>query len=140
MAPAVMAAALLAASSRQDEKVAMMDDGDANREQDGSSQDENKTFFQKNILDYKEMAKEEFKIPHLLQEREKKMQEEYEERDGVSTDELGITSKQFKQLKELDMMYGGQTSKQELEDIQTEEEQLMLDPYMKKKQRLLTPQ
>ena len=134
MAPAVMAAALLAASSRQDEKVAMMDDGDANREQDGSSQDENKTFFQKNILDYKEMAKEEFKIPHLLQERDKKMQEEYEERDGVSIDELGITSKQFKQLKELDMMYGGQTSKQELEDIQTEEEQLMLDPYMKKKQ------
>lgn len=38
------------------------------------------------------------------------------------------------------MMYGGQTSKQELEDIQAEEEQLMLDPYMKKKQRLLTPQ
>lgn len=74
MAPAVMAAVLLAASSGQDEKVAMMDDGDANREQDGSSQDENKTFFQKNILDYKEMAKEEFKIPHLLQEREKKMQ------------------------------------------------------------------
>ena len=31
------------------------------------------------------------------------------------------------------MMYGGQTSKQELEDIQAEEEQLMLDPYMKKK-------
>ena len=32
--------------------------------------DEEKNFFQKNVLDYKELAKEEFTIPHLLQERE----------------------------------------------------------------------
>jgi nitrite reductase/ring-hydroxylating ferredoxin subunit len=32
---------------------------------------EPKTFFQKNVLDYKQIAKEEFKIPQLLMDREK---------------------------------------------------------------------
>lgn len=34
-------------------------------------EEERKTFFQKNVIDFKQIAKEEFKIPHLLQEREK---------------------------------------------------------------------
>lgn len=55
-------------------------------------------------------------------------------------DKLGITRKEFTEMKELDMMYGGQTTKEELEDIKEEEEQLLLDPYLKKKERLLKPQ
>ena len=50
------------------------------------------------------------------------MKQEYEEREGVSIDELGITNKEFKQLKEMDMMYGGQTSKEELEEIRRKSE------------------
>ena len=68
------------------------------------------------------------------------MKKEYEEREGVDVDKLGISCKEFTQMKELDMMYGGQTTKEELEDIKNEEEQLMLDPYLKKKERLLKPQ
>ena len=117
MTPAVMSAVFFAASGNQNRSHAMTEDQNSS----GTEQTEDeskKTFFQKNVLDYKELAKEEFKIPHLLQEREKQMQKEYQERDGVNVDELGITSKEFKELKELDMMYGGQTSKEEMEEIQ----------------------
>ena len=68
------------------------------------------------------------------------MKKEYDEREGIRVDELGITRKELTQMKELDMMYGGRTTKEELDDIKEEEEQLLLDPYLKKKERRLTPQ
>lgn len=68
------------------------------------------------------------------------MKKEYDEREGIRVDELGITRKELTEMKELDMMYGGRTTKEELDDIKEEEEQLLLDPYLKKKERRLTPQ
>ena len=82
---------------------------------------EAKTFFQKNVLDYKQMAKEEFKIPQLLMEREKQKQKEYDERSSVDFKELGMGSAELAQMKELDFMYGGQTTQEELEDMEEEE-------------------
>lgn len=84
--------------------------------------EKDKTFFQKNVLDYKEMMKEEFSIPHMLQEKDKQMKKEYDQREGIDINEIGVTQKEFKELKELDHMYGNQTTKDELEEIENEEE------------------
>lgn len=92
------------------------------------------------MIDYKELAKEEFKIPNLLQEREEQMRKEYDERQAVEVDKLGITHNELAQMKQLDMMYGGQTTQEEIDEINDEEEQLLLDPYMKKKERYVKPQ
>jgi len=85
------------------------------------------------VIDFKELAKEEFKIPALLQEREKQMQKEYDDREAVEVDKLGITNSELAEMKQLDMMYGGRTTQQEIDEIKNEEEQLLLDPYLQKK-------
>ena len=82
-----------------------------------------KEFFMKNVLDYKDVGQGNFKIPQLLQEREAKKQEEYKKRDEIEVDELGMDSKDVKQMKELDFLYGGQTTQEELEEMEAEEEQ-----------------
>ena len=43
-------------------------------------------------------------------------------------------------MKELDFMYGGKTTEQELDEIEKEEEQAMIDPYLKKQKRFVQPQ
>ena len=101
---------------------------------------EPKTFFQKNVLDYKQIAKDEFKIPQLLMDREKQKQQEYDERSSVDFKELGMGSAELAQMKELDFMYGGQTTQEELEDMEDEEHQKAIDPYMEKKSRFVKPQ
>lgn len=92
------------------------------------------------MIDFKELAKEEFKIPALLQEREKQMQKEYDDREAVEVDKLGITNSELAEMKQLDMMYGGRTTQQEIDEIKNEEEQLLLDPYLQKKERFIKPQ
>jgi hypothetical protein len=54
-----------------------------------------KTFFQKNVMDYKQFAKDEFKIPQLLMEREKQKKAEYEERSSVDFMELNMSSQEL---------------------------------------------
>jgi hypothetical protein len=54
-------------------------------------------------------------------ERETKKQQEYEERSSVDFKELGMGSSELAQMKELDFMYGGQTTQEELEDMEDEE-------------------
>ena len=110
-------------------------EAESNEDDDG----EPKSFFQKNVLDYKQIAKEEFKIPQLLLEREKLKKQEYEERSSVDFKELGMGSAELAQMKELDFMYGGQTTQQELEEMEEEEEARARDPYLEKKARYVKP-
>ena len=42
-------------------------------------------------------------------------------------------------MKELDFMYGGQTTQEELEDMEEEEHLKAVDPYLKKKERYVKP-
>ena len=53
---------------------------------------EDKTYFQKNVVDFKEIAKENFKIPQLLMDREKQKQDEYAGREEVDAAELGMAA------------------------------------------------
>lgn len=62
---------------------------DAHSDQDDKNKD--KTFFQKNVLDYKQIARDNFKIPHMLLERERQKQEEYNQRKDVDIEELGMS-------------------------------------------------
>jgi len=62
------------------------------------------------VIDYKQLSKENFKIPHLLQERERQKQQEYQEREEVDVDELGMGGGELASMKELDFMYGGATT------------------------------
>ena len=117
--------------------VASMDDGSGS---DKDQEDQDKNFLKRKLLDIDKAVKNEFKIPHLLADREEKMKKEYDEREGVKIDEMGITAKQFKQLKEMDMLYGGETTEEEIDKLKEEEEEAMMDPYMKKKEKLLKPQ
>lgn len=43
-------------------------------------------------------------------------------------------------MKELDYMYGGGTTAEELEEMNAEEEQKMIDPYLKNKKRFMKDQ
>jgi len=43
-------------------------------------------------------------------------------------------------MKELDYMYGGQTTAEEMEEMEKEEESKLTDPYLKKKKRTMKPQ
>ena len=43
-------------------------------------------------------------------DREKQKQQEYDERSSVDFKELGMGSAELAQMKELDFMYGGQTT------------------------------
>jgi len=43
-------------------------------------------------------------------------------------------------MKEMDFLYGGSTTEEELEDMQSEEESKMIDPYLKAKERKIKPQ
>ena len=43
-------------------------------------------------------------------------------------------------MKELDFIYGGSTTKEELEEIEEENDLKLIDPYLKKKQRKIKPQ
>ena len=81
------------------------------------------------------MAKEEFQIPQLLMDRENQKQKEYRERTAVDVEELGVQSGDLTQMKELDFMYGGTTTQQELDEMEEEEAMKAVDPYLKKKQR-----
>ena len=73
-------------------------------------------------------------------EREAKKKEEYASREQVSATELGMDDGEIAQMKEMDFMYGGETTQQELEELEEEAEQKALDPYMKRKERNITPQ
>ena len=73
-------------------------------------------------------------------DREKEKKKEYESRADMDSNELGVSAGELEQMKELDFMYGGQTTAEELEEIQEEEEQKSMDPYMKKKKRFMKPQ
>ena len=42
-------------------------------------------------------------------------------------------------MKELDYMYGGETTAQEMQDMEQEEDSKLTDPYMKKKKRTMKP-
>ena len=48
-------------------------------------------------------------------------------------------SQELSQMKELDFMYGGQTTQEELEDMEDEEHQKAIDPYLEKKARYVKP-
>ena len=89
-----------------------------------------KEFFMKNVLDYKDVGQSTFKIPQLLQEREAKKREEYQQRAEVEVEELGLGQGDVKQMKELDFMYGGQTTQEELEEMEAEEEAQSVDPKL----------
>lgn len=43
-------------------------------------------------------------------------------------------------MKELDFMYGGSTTQEELDDMEEEEALRAVDPYLKKKSRHVQPQ
>jgi len=43
------------------------------------------------VLDYKQIARDNFKIPHMLLERERQKQEEYNQRKDVDIEELGMS-------------------------------------------------
>lgn len=94
----------------------------------------------KNVLDYKDVGQQQFKIPKLLQEREAQKQEEYKKRTEIEVDEIGAEREDVKQMKELDFMYGGQTTQEELEEMEEEEEQKHVDPYMTMKKRYIKNQ
>lgn len=76
------------------------------------------------------MSKEEFTIPQLLMEREQKKQREYDERKSVDVKEIGLATGDIATMKELDFMYGGRTTQEELEDMEDEDDMKALDPYM----------
>ena len=73
-------------------------------------------------------------------EREKKKQEEYTARESVDFRELGVSKEELTQMKEMDFLYGGSTTEDELEEMETEEEQKLMDPYLKEKVRKIKPQ
>ena len=54
--------------------------------------------------------------------------------------ELGLKEGELAQMKELDFMYGGKTTQQELDEINEEQDRAALDPYLKKKDRFVKPQ
>ena len=113
----------------------------ASREEgENDDDDKDKTFFQKNVIDFEKVKKEKFKIPHLLQEREQQKQQEYAERKDVDVSELGVSDAELATMKELDYMYGGSTTKQELEEIENEDAEKVIDPYLKKKKRFVKAQ
>lgn len=72
-------------------------------------------------------------------ERENQKKKEYAEREAVDAKELGMGSGEVAQMKELDFMYGGQTTQEELEDMEEEEHLKAVDPYLKKKERYVKP-
>ena len=43
-------------------------------------------------------------------------------------------------MKELDHMYGGKTTQEELDEIREEEDAAAIDPYLEKKTRFIKPQ
>jgi len=95
---------------------------DAESKQDGEPKnDQEQTFFQRNVIDYKQVARDNFKIPHMLMEREKQKQAEYKTRKDVDIEELGMNPTELATMKELDYMYGGSTTQQELADMEEEE-------------------
>ena len=63
------------------------------------------------------MAREEFTIPQMIADREAEKQKEYEERASVEVKELGLKEGELAQMKELDFMYGGKTTQEELDEI-----------------------
>lgn len=89
---------------------------------------------------FKKLAREEFTIPNMIAEREATKQKEYEARASVEVKELGLKEGELSQMKELDFMYGGKTTQEELDDIQEEQDAAALDPYLKKKERYIKPQ
>ena len=66
----------------------------------------------------------------MLQERERKKKAEYQAREDVDTAAIGMDHGELAQLKELDYMYGGETTERELEEMEEEEERAYNDPYM----------
>ena len=42
-------------------------------------------------------------------------------------------------MKELDFMYGGSTTAEELEELEAEEEQKVIDPYLEREKRFIKP-
>ena len=86
------------------QKLALADDGNQQNDND------RKTFFQENVIDIEAIKKDKFKIPQLLMERENKKKEEYASREQVSATELGMDAGEIAQMKEMDFMYGGETT------------------------------
>lgn len=128
--------AFLLYSMASKKRSAEAEEPDPTASEDG---EEDKTFFQKNVLDYKQMAKEQFQIPQLLLDREKKKHEEYAERNAVDSADLGLAPGELEQMKELDFMYGGKTTAEELEEMEAEDDMKAIDPYLKKKKRYIKP-
>ena len=54
--------------------------------------------------------------------------------------DLGLAQGELTQMKELDYMYGGKTTSEELDEIREEEDAAAIDPYLKKKTRFIKPQ
>ena len=50
---------------------------------------------------------------------------------------LDLPDEDIRQIKELDFMYGGKTTADELKEMEDEEESRLFDPYLKKKQRMM---
>ena len=70
-------------------------------------------------------------------DREKEKQAEYNQRKDIDVSELGIKEGELATLKELDHMYGGSTTQKELEEMEQEEHDRIVDPYLKKKKRFV---
>jgi len=73
--------------------------------------------------------KDQFKIPGMLMEREKKMKEQYDSREDVDATQLGFSSDEINEMKHIDFMYGGKTTQEELEDLEKEKDISTVDPY-----------
>lgn len=124
---------------KRSQNLAQADDGSASSRGTGADGEGEKSFFQKNVVDFKEIAQQNFKIPQLLMEREKQKQEEYSGREEVDAAELGVETDELAYMKELDFMYGGSTTAEELAEMEAEEEQKALDPYLERTKRYIRP-
>jgi excinuclease UvrABC helicase subunit UvrB len=76
----------------------------------------------------------------MLLERERQKQEEYNQRKDVDIEELGMSEQELATMKELDYMYGGSTTKEELAEMEEEENQKVIEPFLQKKKRFIKHQ
>ncbi len=73
------------------------------------------------MLNFKSKLKEEFKIPYMLEEREKKKKEEYMQREPVDIEKLGLSRQEWRELKEQEHIFGSDTAEQEIKQMEEDE-------------------
>jgi 3-phenylpropionate/trans-cinnamate dioxygenase ferredoxin subunit len=113
-------------------------EADSNNQDDDD--DDDKNILQQKYEEIQRISKEQFKIPLLLQEREQQKQDEYDQRKQVDVRGLGMNEEDLQVMKELDYMYGGSTTQQELREMEEETARMAVDPFLKKKQRFVKDQ